>query len=472
MFQGTDKFSGFIQWFASLASIVVVYGIARLLGAKKPQAFFASFIWSSFPIILFQSTSTQLDLASSVLFMISIYFLVLGIKSKDKNNFSLAGLALALALGSKHTVYFLLPGLILFIIFQVNYWKNNFRHLINFSISSIVFFIVLSSYIFTNNLITFGNIAGPDEVVAQSVGGDVEGLIYNIPRLIYQAVDFSGLPKSLENTGNRGKAKVMEAIEKHSGFSLESSKANAPNHQFFYRSFYQPTEDSAWFGFTSLIILFPTTLMIFIDAIKKRDMIILGLVILSFSFLPVNALLRWGWDPYQGRYFMASYGIISPFMYICVKPRISSKLIQIIALVLAGTSILCVTLFNPSKPLKSNDVEIFTAHRSQLQSLSGGKTLWDFIYMIDRSVSTDGVIGFYSEDTIHDYVLFGEHFSRTVIPIVNSKLLADEDWLKSQNIRFLLVNLSRGSPSFIALRLVEYDEVKSEWMLYTWSKVN
>lgn len=470
LFQGTDRLAGYVQWVSAIITIIAVYGIARLLNAKRPQALFAALLWASFPIILFQSTSTQLDLSSASLFLAAVYFLILGIKTESKKGFIASGLALALALGAKQTIIFLLPGLLIFTLLQWTFWRRHFKLLLTWALSTTLFFLVLSSYIFIVNYATYGNVAGPKDVVSESTGSSLENMFLVMPRLMYQSIDFSGLPKPIEAFGNRTKAKVMETIQKGTGFTLETSKGNAPDQQFAYRDFQEPTEDAAWFGFASLAILLPAVIIVFIKAIKKKETLTIGLILLSVSFLPVNAFLRWGWDPYQGRYFIGAVGLIAPLMFICVNKRNYSKYIQAFAVIIAAATMIGVSLYNPSKPLKSNDVEIFSADRQKLQSLSAGKSLWNFTYMINRSLPENAVVAYYAEGTIYDYALFGEHFTRTVIPLVDPKFLADEEWLKSKDIQYVLVDVSHGLPGIIAEKLIEYDEVKGSWMMYTWSK--
>jgi hypothetical protein len=366
---------------------------------------------------------------------------------------------------------FYLPSVILFCLVNLKFWKKHLSSLLAWGVSSILFFILLSSYIYISNYITFGNFAGPGEVVASSIGSNPGTLKYNIPRLVYQSVDFSGLPDPLAALGYRAKAKLMEGVAQLTGYTMEVPNGNAQDQVFRYRDSIQTTEDTAWFGFGSLVILLPAVLIAFVQSIKKKDMIVLGLILFSLSFLPVEAYFRWGWDPYQGRYFIAAVGLLAPLMYLLVNEDILSRVYRVFAAVVVVVSFAMITIYNPSKPLKSNDVEIFQASSMKLQSLAGGNALWRFSYMLNRSLPEDAVIAYYAPNLIYDYVLFGEHFTRQVIPLNDPQLLTDEDWLKAHSVQYVLVELSPDETYPVDEKLVPYDEVKEKWMMYTWSKV-
>src|SRR5512133_1380642 len=113
LFLGTDQIVEIVQGLGTLAAMVSVFGLARLLGAARPQAFFAAFIWATFPEIILESTTTQNDLIAGTLFAAMLYLLFLGLSRRSTATLALSGLALGLSMGTKQTLVFLLPGLLL-----------------------------------------------------------------------------------------------------------------------------------------------------------------------------------------------------------------------------------------------------------------------------------------------------------------------------------------------------------------------
>jgi 4-amino-4-deoxy-L-arabinose transferase-like glycosyltransferase len=469
---GTDRLAGFVQWFSGLASIVTVFGIARLLGWSRWQSAFAALIWGSFPIVLLQTSTTQLDLVAAAIFLPVIYFLILGFKSGRRSMFVLSGLSLALALGTKQTLFFLLPGLLLFLLLQWHYWKKNPRQLATWFGSAAILFVLLSSPIYIINTVYFGNPLGPPDVVESSTGRlsgreVLNSLAYNMPRLIYQSVDFSGLPESLANQGYQLRAEAGQALARWTGYSLEGRDVLALNHQFSYNTGATLSEDESWFGILGVLLLFPASVQQFIYSIRKKDRLRLGMILLAVSFLPVEAVLRPGWDPYQGRYFIAAGAVAAPFLAVLAQPRLWSKVLRWIS-VAAALLIISVTMqANPAKPLDNPKMNVFTATRLDMQSLQGGNQIY-YLQMLNNSLPKDTVVGFYSKTYLWDYPLFGFRFTRQVIPIVDADKLGDMEWLKSQGIQYVLVNVMYDYPRQLAQGLVPVDFVWSEWILYGW----
>src|SRR6185369_1524375 len=66
VFWGSDRMAGAVQWLAALMIMIVIAGLARLLGFGGAGATFAALMWASLPEVMLQSTTTQSDLITSV----------------------------------------------------------------------------------------------------------------------------------------------------------------------------------------------------------------------------------------------------------------------------------------------------------------------------------------------------------------------------------------------------------------------
>ena len=75
-------------------------------------------------------------------------------------------------------------------------------------------------------------------------------------------------------------------------------------------------------------------------------------------------------------------------------------------------------------------------------------------------------MAFYSPTYIWAYVLFGEGFTRTVIPVVDGRLLSDDGWLREQGVDYILVNVASGDAPPVSDRYRAYREAEGEWVLY------
>ena len=86
------------------------------------------------------------------------------------------------------------------------------------------------------------------------------------------------------------------------------------------------------------------------------------------------------------------------------------------------------------------------------------------------AIPAQATVAFYSPTYIWDYVLFGEGFTRTVIPVVDGRLLSDDGWLREQGVDYILVNVAAGDAPPVSQRYRTYREVEGELVLYKLTK--
>ena len=470
LFRGDDGLAGLSQWTAGLVLFACVFGLARLIDYSRPQSLFAAGLFACFPLMLMQGSSTQIDLVTAALFVPAVYFLLLGMRSGGRMPFVFSGLSLGLALGAKQTTLFLLPGLLLFALLQWGYWRSHLSRLWTWAGSALIFSLALGTYMYVLNLVYFGTPFGPPDVVARSssplTGGRVsQNLLYNLPRLAYDAVDFAGLPPSLERALGRAKARAVSATLGAAGFLLEAPVALAPNHTFVYRTRGSFTEEGAWYGPLSLLALYPIVIYEFARALRQRNMLRIGLVLMAATALIVDVLQRPGYDRFQGRYLISAAAVLAPFMGSWVRSRLPSQIYTWMLVVLTLLVGLRALLYNPSKPVVSGRPDIFNSSRIQQQALSA-TNLKPYLQLVYYGIPARATVAFHSPSYIWDYVLFGEGFTRTVLPVVDGRLLSDDGWLREQGVDYILVNVAAGDAPPVSPRYRYYRDVDGEWALY------
>ena len=92
-----ERFVGFLQLAAGLATASAVFALARALGLERREAAFGALLFLTLPIVLLQSSTTQNDLVAAS-FLAAAAVFVLG---TSRGELVLAGLATALAVGTK-----------------------------------------------------------------------------------------------------------------------------------------------------------------------------------------------------------------------------------------------------------------------------------------------------------------------------------------------------------------------------------
>ena len=108
---GSDRFVGLEQWFAAIVCGASVATLARVSGSARQPALLAGLFFMLIPTVVLQAGIPLTDLMSVALMLLTITFGLDGWKTHSTASKSLAAISLGLAIGTKHTIAFLLPGL-------------------------------------------------------------------------------------------------------------------------------------------------------------------------------------------------------------------------------------------------------------------------------------------------------------------------------------------------------------------------
>ena len=107
-----DRYVGFGQYSAALATGLGIYGMAGRLGLRRSEALFGALAFLSVPVVLLQSSTALNDLVVASFLVAATYFLV----GETRAELTLGAVALALALGTKFTAFIALPLLALVVL--------------------------------------------------------------------------------------------------------------------------------------------------------------------------------------------------------------------------------------------------------------------------------------------------------------------------------------------------------------------
>jgi hypothetical protein len=468
LFTRSDRLAGFIQYSAALFSSLAVYGIARQLGFNKIQSLFSCLLWLSFPQVLFQSTSVQNDLVPAAYLTISIFFLVEGAKTTTQlYPILLSALSLALAIGTKQTVFFILPGLGIMILLLATKKRQTWQFLKIFGISFLIFSLILGSVIYFQNQLVYKNFMGDPKTI-QTVSNihareSILGYLWlNFNRIVYQSIDTSGLPPFLEGYLHRGKAQLAQILFSIINLPMESSIGLNPSSKikFDFLTRYPVSEDFVWFGLFAPLLLVPLSISQGYLAIKKREPIAIGLIIVSFSFLLFELLIRPGWDINIGRNFTLAVIPLVPFAAILYQPTLRSKIGILIVVIMSLFIVFNLLLYNPAKPIIGNNA-IWRLSRNEKLALQNGWVLQP-LNMVERLIPGKAVLGIYGG--FFEYPFFGEQFQRELIPLSKKQIL-DQTYLKSKGIKYILIKNPKSSnqPNNSYSKLIGH---VSDWNLY------
>jgi len=502
LFLDSDRMVGSVQWLAALISGISVFGMARLLGYHQRSSAFAALIFMTFPLVALQATTTQTDLMTAVFFIPAVYFLILGIRDGQYSLLSLSAISIGLGIGVKKSYFILLPVLAaMALLLVLQFGKRTWKPLLFWSVNLLVAIAFLGSYIYVVNWKNFGNPFGspgyidsvigvpqshyeaPNKLslarvsrhnsfISSSAGFSPDiflEVIYNAPRLFYQSLDTSGLPRPLDGYSHKVKMRLAQAFFKTIGFEeIEGTAYTAPGHTFSFSQKNINEESNAWYGPLSVLLIFPALLVQSWRGFRQRNWLLLGPGIAILIFVPLEIILRPGWDPFQGRYFAPLVALCAPLMAMWFKEKGNS----VYEWLIAGLAIVIITvtlLYNPSKPTLgkfADEFHVWNNSRIFIQTIQR-KDNRDVYNMVEKLVPADATLGYYIPFFILDYPLFGEHLSRRLVPFASPAQISDLQWLRAQGIQYLLLPKADGYPA----PPPEYQVIGklSAWKLYIYT---
>ncbi len=471
LLSGTDHFVAFIPWAAGLAGALGVAALARELGFRRIAALTAGLVWLSLPVVQLHLSSVRHDLVSAWLFTLAVlFFYRWGKEPHQRTWMILSALAAGLVVGTNFSIIFYLPALaVLFLLGWLVSRTHSFRMLTQWAIAAGVAFLIFSSPIYWSNWLKFGSPLGSraEAMTSQTVLNQVslpEYLALNTTRWLYQMIDTAGLPQPLWGYGIKAKAWVAHALAGPWNDRIEGTIATYSGHAFSWRRVYLLQEDEAWYGPLGALLMLPGSLWAFWQGVQKRHLLLLTPFLLLLSGLIFGTLFRPGWTPYDGRYFMpvSVFALaLLPYVLEQGKGRILWRVL--VAAVTLSSVWMCATQ-NPTREVMGERT-VWNTTRTFLLTRQAYLTL-PMLDLADQSIPLDAVVGIATEKGFYfEYGLFGEHFTRTLIPVYPPERIGNEKWLRERGIEYLLIEVSETYPTAIAPSY-KYLDSRGDWVVY------
>ena len=474
LFTRGEHLLGLITYLAGYISIFVIYQLAKEFTQKRGIALLAALTWAAFPVVQLNFTSTRHDHPSSLLVLAAVYFFYQHLKAKNISYLVLAGLAIGLSIGTNYSVAGYLPGLaLMFLLYWLVFKKVSFKEIITLGVSSLLAFLVFSSAVYISNYVHFSSFLGPEALEMTSQASSLEdtsklehvGLMAG--RWAYQIVDFQGIPEPYLGKLMQIKAAIPEKVAESTGLSLEKNKSQLNQHIFQYEEHIPFSEDSSWFGLVGVFVFFVVSIYVLVVTYKTKQPLMVMTSLFLITTPVAYSFLRSGWTPYDGRYFITLFAMLCLGLAVLLNnlPKVFSSILIYAITILSITTLLLSIYQNPAKSFWGYKA-FWKIHRFDSISAQAYDTK-EMIYLVDQTVPEDGVLGIATTETIYyEYGLFGENFTRKIIPINPDDLICDPAWLDEQGVEYLLVDY--GVDGFPACSMGAYQDIKSmkNWIVF------
>ncbi len=339
---GNDRLLFFSQWLAYIVTVFLAGGIFLQLGGNKKNQMTVFLLAATLPIALLQSTSTQTDLVTSVLVLVSTSISLEIIKKFDLKNALWLGLSIGLGLLTKPTfvIYLLIPlGLVSLFAFKNS--KKTLLLLVGLGIG-----LLFQLRYFLQNIYLYGSILGKHiengtEVIYINEIINLQVIILNLIRNIFLQIPFLFLVSPMQES--------LKFIGIILGIDFNDSRVTWSNSLLAIKPVIYPQEDIVSNPLHMLLIIVMSGLLLRKDLRKKiNSKVKILLFFLGFSFILFCALLKW--QPYHPRLHLP-FLLIGTILSVLVLSKLSvGKKILNAAAILSVILSFVLILFNVSRP--------------------------------------------------------------------------------------------------------------------------
>ncbi len=467
LFTNSDHFITYIPMLAGLLTSLIIYLLAQELGFSRRNAVFSALIWLTLPVVQLHLTSVRHDLISTWLFLSTFYFFHRWGKTREFAYLLLSALALALVVGTNFSIAAYLPGMVLMLLLGFVFYRYSFKQVLQWVGVTLLCFLLFSSPIYVSNTVYFGSPLGPDaaQMTSAAVAEEMplgKYIVVNDTRWFYQLLDFSWLPQPVQQALVSAKAGLARLVFTPLGLNLEGDIATLDAHRFTWGRLYQLQEDEAWFGLVGGLLIFPTSLAAFVQGLKRKDILRIMPFVFFLTVLITCSLIRPGWTPFDGRYFMPLAAMCLAFLPLWLQGK-SAKGVEAIVVAVSIFSIAMVVLFNPAKQViggaaiwKMNRIDMLTR-----QSYSSKEMLY-----LAEAIPSGAIVGVAAKpQNYQEYGLFGADFSRKVVNIDPLENIADINWLDARGVKYLLVK-ANDVDGLHPPQEFRYVDSLGDWILY------
>lgn len=402
IFLKSDIFINLSQFFYALIGALAIYCLAGYLKVSRSYSAVAAMLWFFIPIVIIQSTTLYIDLATSSIFLATIFFLLRYFDDNDRIYLFALSCSAGIYLGTKFSALFVLAILALIFIAVAIMKKISFKRiLIDLSIL-LAGLILISGYWYIKNAAKYHNPIYPHTIT-------VMGKSYLNGFVPLSAIMDSQVP--------------TELLDKNIAEQWYLSWEKSPDGYVF---------DSRIGGFGPIwfILCLPAILLFLYWIAKNRDkkaLIVSTIFIAIFIIHPAN----W-WSRYV--MFFSAYGLIA-LMYLFEKfPRLIKISTAVIILFLT-LYVFATTMMDTYQATSPNNLKLLFNRQVYLPDQSTDP-LTGYLHQIKNTTIAYGPGRFL-------YSAYGKDFSNHLINISVDNCQQFDQEIIQKDVDYIIINNER-----------------------------
>ena len=377
------------------------------------------------PILLIQSTTTDTDIVLGAYLVCGLYYLIRFTKTKEVYYIYISNLMFAIAMSHKITFVFALPSLAVLIGYAclINKEHINLKHLKHAILSSILFLFVSMPTGYIANIIHYGHPIGPNTATKhQSIerAGNFSNLVLhgskNVARYFFDLINFDGL-RNIQWVENYQEVvnQQFRNLDSFFNWGLETSTAFTIV-PFNYTRKFEFYNGTPIYGSIFLLIIIPAIIILLV---KKRPTF--------YYFFFLAFLLHFGalaytaaYDPWKGRYMISSLVFLLPISSLFFKPFVAKnkyRLVLVVYLIIIASAFSTILFHSRSAFVSTHHLPtIWGKSRMELLTVSR-PDITNAYTRFDQIVPQDATVALATINDDYEYPLWGNRFTRTLIPI-------------------------------------------------------
>lgn len=399
-----DTLAAVPQLVAEASLVLVIFGIARRVGASVAGAFFAGLLMLTLSDVALEAMTALNDIVVASFVGAAAYFL-LGLPSRVE--LALAALAVGLALGTKYTAFFALPSLVLLAVATIPS-----RRLLALAAYAILGFAMFGAYGYVENVSHSHSLLGgsAQEIGTAPASITARGTISTMARNAYRFVDLSGYRVHtawLDPIASAGRD-IFRVLH----IPTDPPEASTGGSPFLFDVNVYSTPGTSWYGPLGPLLVVPLTIVFAVRWALRKASRIEGLLALTLPLYLLVTALAYRYTS-QGRFFITPVALTLPLAAVLYRRRSLAGVVTVIAVV----TLVFALAYDVEKPTGlTGSTAIWHLDRPTAQSLVFGSGVAQLIRAVDRLPARED-IGVDAGEVFFGYVLYGPTLRRGLVPV-------------------------------------------------------